>query len=136
MAAAIGGGRRVLALVGGEAEPGGASRRKGGAVRRRIDPELGRVHADADDAIHAGGTRTSQLGEPLDQLETRGGPEGPVDVGDQETRDAGFGLGGGDPLVRPPTMAARSWPPARCRAGVKKDSRWTTPWAAPSTTLS
>ena len=40
------------------------------------------------------------------------------------------------PSSRPATMSARSWPPARCRAGVKNDSRWTNPWTAPSTTLS
>ena len=34
------------------------------------------------------------------------------------------------------TMSARCCPAAMCRVGVKNDSRWTTPWAAPSIRLS
>src|SRR5215211_5212080 len=40
------------------------------------------------------------------------------------------------PSARPATMSARSCPASRCRAGVKNVSRYTSPWAAPSTMLS
>jgi hypothetical protein len=93
-------GRRVFALVSGEAELGGVGRLEGGTERHGIDPAFGRVHADADDPIHAGGIRASQLDQPLNQFQPGGRPESPVDVGDQQTRDAGFGFGGSDPFAQ------------------------------------
>lgn len=131
-----GGGRRVLALMGGQPEPGGARRLVRRSVRHRIDAQLGRVHADADDAFDPAGRGPSKLCEPLHQLQPRCRSESAVHVRDGQAGGSGLRLCCGETLVEPGNDVREFL--ACCEMTGRREERlaMTTLCSALSTTLS
>ena len=85
----------VLAGVAGETARCASARAKACEIAR-VDTNLGRVHADPDDAFRS--AAPPQLDERLDHLEGGGRAERPVDVADEHAPRAGLRFRGLDAI--------------------------------------
>ena len=92
-------GSRVLTRGGGPSQTSG--RRQ--PIRRQkthgINPELGRVHAEPDDAVGARGAGSAKSDELTNVLNGKIRPECAVDIEDQPTPSSGLPLGCLEPRI-------------------------------------
>ena len=114
-------GGTVLALVGGEVQPGGLGEPVCGAILSGIDAELGGVHPQADDPLRT--AAPADLDQAFGELEPGLAAVGPVHVADEHDPAAGLGLTGCETLLEPGEDVLEVLAAARCRVGVKKLSR-------------